>query len=133
MFLDGLKRVSPPDSFLQKSLFLKFRFAKETPMETIAKLIQELNGENRKEIIDSFETTVAENITKVIKETNFFDLPFKNFLNIVSKTHLSEQEDPISFIKTIITKTIQAHPKRKKTLLLLRSLKERDKTNYILN
>ena len=38
----------------------------------IVKLKQEINGENRKEIIDSFEESLAEEITKTTKEKQFF-------------------------------------------------------------
>ena len=41
-------------------------------MKTIVNLINEIKGENRKEIIDSFEETIAEDITKVTKEKQFF-------------------------------------------------------------
>ena len=95
-------------------------------MEAIVHLINEINGENKTEIIGSLEKTIAEDITNVVKEKAFFSLPLKNILTIISKTNLSEQEDPISLIKTIITQTIQAYPKRKKTLLLLHSLKTHD-------
>ena len=63
-------------------------------MKTIVNLKQEIKGKNRKEIIDSFEETIAEDITKATKEKQFFSLPLNNILNIVSKTNLSEQEDP---------------------------------------
>ena len=59
-------------------------------MKTIVNLINEIKGENRKEIIDSFEETIAEDITKATKEKQFFSLPLNNILNIVSKTNLSE-------------------------------------------
>ena len=61
-------------------------------MKTIVNFINETNGENRKDIIDLFEAT---------KEKQFFSLPLNNILNVVSKTNLSEQEDPISLIKTM--------------------------------
>ena len=95
-------------------------------MEAIDKLQQEIKGENRKEIIDSLEETIAEDIIKATKEKQFFSLPLNNILNNVSKTNLSEQEDPISLIKTIITKTIKSRPKRRETLLLLSSIKTND-------
>ena len=95
-------------------------------MKTIDKLQQEIKGENRKEIIDSFEESIAEDIEKATKEKQFFSLPLNNILNIVSKTNLSEQEDPISLIKTIITKTIENHSEEKETLLLLSSIKTND-------
>ena len=85
-----------------------------------------LNGANRKEIIDSFEESIAEDIEKATKEKQFFSLPLNNILNIVSKTILSEHQDPISFIKTIVTKTFENHSKEKETLLLLDSLKTND-------
>ena len=59
-------------------------------MKTIVNLKQEIKGENRKEIINSFEVTIAEEITKVTKEKQFFSLPLNNIFNIVSKTNLSE-------------------------------------------
>ena len=95
-------------------------------MKTIDKLIKEINGENRKELIDSLEGAITEDLTKVIKEKQFFSLPLNNILNIVSKIYLSEQEDPISLIKTIITKTIENHSEEKETLLLLSSIKTND-------
>ena len=54
-------------------------------MNNILNLKNEINGENRKEIIDSIEETIAEDITKATKEKQFFSLPLKNILNIVSK------------------------------------------------
>ena len=50
-------------------------------MKTIVNLKQEINGENRKEIIGSFEESIAEDITKATKEKQFFDLPLNNILN----------------------------------------------------
>ena len=47
-------------------------------MKTIENLKKEIKGENRKEIIDSFEESIAEDITKAIKEKQFFDLPEEN-------------------------------------------------------
>ena len=90
-------------------------------MKAIVDLKQEINGENRKEIINSFGETIAEDITKATKEKEFFSLPLNNILNIVSKTNLSEQEDPISLIKTIITKTMKNHSEETETVLLLSS------------
>ena len=55
------------------------------------------------------EEAITKNITKATKEKQFFSLPLNNILNIVSKTNLSEQEDPISLMKTIITQTIENH------------------------
>ena len=78
-------------------------------MKKIDKLQQEIKGKNRTDVIDFLEESIAEKITKVTKEKQFFSLPINNILNIVSKTNLSEQEDPISLIKTIITKTIENH------------------------
>ena len=95
-------------------------------MKTVTKLINELNGKNRKEIIESFEEYIAEDITKAIKEKTFFDLPLNHILNIVSITNLSEQEDTIPLIKTLITKTIENHSKENETLLLLHSLNTHD-------
>ena len=46
-------------------------------MKIILNLKQEINGENRKEIIDSFEGTIAEDITKATKEKQLFSLPLK--------------------------------------------------------
>ena len=58
-------------------------------------LKQEIKGKNRSDVIDFLEESIAEKITKVTKEKQFFSLPLNNILNIVSKTDLSEQKDPI--------------------------------------
>ena len=75
------------------------------------------------EIINSYEEAIAKDITNSVNDEIFFSLPLNNILSIISKTNLSEQEDPISLIKTIITKTIENHSKEKETLFLLSSLK----------
>ena len=95
-------------------------------MKTIVDLLNEINGERRSNIIESHEELIAEDIEKATKEKQFFSLPLNNILNVVSKTNLSEQEDPISLIKTIITKTLENHSEEKETLLLLDSLKTND-------
>ena len=95
-------------------------------MRTIVKLKNEINGENRRDVIASFEQAIADEITKATKEKAFFSLPLTIILRIISKTELLEQDDPISLIKTIITKTIASHSKEKETILLLPSLKTND-------
>ena len=47
-------------------------------MKTIVNLKQEIKRENRKEMIDSFEESIAEDITKATKEKQFFSLPLNN-------------------------------------------------------
>ena len=72
-------------------------------MKAILDLKNEKNGANRKEIIKSLEESIIEDIETATKLNQFFSFPLNNILNIVSKIDLLEQEDPISFIKTIIT------------------------------
>ena len=92
----------------------------------VKQLVSELTGPGRPKHIALLEESIAEDIEKATKEKQFFSLPLNNILNIVKKTNLSEQEDPISLIKTIITKTIENHSEEKETLLLLDSLKTND-------
>ena len=92
-------------------------------MRAIEYFKKEINGKKRKDAISLLEEILLDDITNTVKEKDFFSLPLSNIFNIVSQTNLSSQEDPISFIKNLITQTIDNHSDEKETLLLLHSLK----------
>ena len=92
-------------------------------MDIIHKLINEINGVNRKDVVDEYESTIAHDVTKVINDENFFSLPLNIILGIVSKTNFVDQSDPISLIKKLVQKTIDSHQNENETILLLNSLK----------
>ena len=95
-------------------------------MNAISRLKNEVNGKNRSDLVRSYEEIIVDNLNDSTKEISFFSLPLNNILRIISKTELTEQEEPISFMKTIITETIKAHSKEKETVLLLPSLNTKD-------
>ena len=92
-------------------------------MEYILKLKNEISGKKRTNFITLYETIIAENIIQAIQQESFFSLPLNNIVNIVSQINFSEQDDPISCIKTIISQTIKNHLEEKETVLLLSSVK----------
>ena len=93
---------------------------------------KEINEENISDVFASIEEIIGEIMksssekTKAGHAKTFFSLPLNNILSVVSKIDLLEQEDPISFIQTIIKQTLTYHPKERETLLLLHSLKVND-------
>ena len=92
-------------------------------MRAIQALKKELNEGKRSDVINVIEELIADDMTKATKDKTFFSLPLNNILNIVSQIIMEKQDDPVSLIKTIITRTIEAHSKEKETLFLLHSLK----------
>ena len=61
-----------------------------------------MNGTNRKEIIDSFEETITEEIEKVISIASFLEYVEENVLIQIIKTHFSQTQHNIISIQRMI-------------------------------
>ena len=66
------------------------------------------------------------NIIHMVEDDSFFQLPLPRILNTVKQLDLTQQDDPISFIKRVIIGTIAKHPNEEQTVLLLSSLKTKN-------
>ena len=92
----------------------------------VDRLFQEIKGENKSTRISRLERKISNVIEETINYKDFFNLPIFNILNIVEKADLTNVDDPIDFIKTFITNTVEKHSNERETLCLLFSFQTQD-------
>ena len=51
----------------------------------VKKMKAEINGKNRKDVIDFLEETLIENFEETYKNEDFFQLPLNNIFSVISK------------------------------------------------
>ena len=85
----------------------------------VKRMKEEINGENRKDAIDLFEEMLIENIEELSNNNDFFHLPLKNILSILTKVDFALISEKIPILKNIAQNTILAHFEEKETLFLL--------------
>ena len=93
--------------------------------EIVEKLEEEINGENKEEIIEESETKLSQKIEELSNNENFFHLPLKNIFSVISKfdfQEFSENEKIIETIRTIVKNIINNHYEEKETILILQYL-----------
>ena len=93
--------------------------------EIVQKLKDEIEEENRKEIVGSYEQQLSKKIDELSKNENFFNLPLKNIFSVISKVdfNLIEENDKImEILQNIIKNTISKHFEEKETILILQTL-----------
>ena len=93
--------------------------------QIVKKLTEEIKKGNRKEVVETYEDLLCENIEKLSKNENFFNLPLKNIFSVVSKVdfNLIEENDKIiEIIQNIIKNLVQKHFEEKETILILQNL-----------
>ena len=89
------------------------------------KLKNEVNGENRSDVVDDLEGILSKNVEELTKNKFFFHLPLKNIFSIISKSHsnsIDENGDGFENLLNIIRGTINAHHNEKETLLILQNI-----------
>ena len=69
--------------------------------EIVKKLEEEIKGENRKDLINEYETKLCKEIIELSKNSNFFKLPLKNIFSVISKVDFSEIEENDKVIETL--------------------------------
>ena len=92
---------------------------------TVAKITEEINGENRKDVIDALEKALVENFDEISKKQEFFHLPLANIFSFISKIQfnpLNEEANNINALKNFVLGIINAHFEEKTTLLILQNM-----------
>ena len=100
---------------------------------TIKAFSEEIKGEKRKEIIDSLENLLIQNIAEISNFEPFFQLPLANIFSIISKVDFSLMNDKINILKILqnfVQNSIKIHSEEKETILLLQNI---DITNLPLS
>ena len=85
-------------------------------MSQIDTLVNKLNTSRNPDAIISM---LAENAEDLCESKIFFKLPIENILLVVNKIEASSVDNFVEVAKSIIRKTIRAHPRDPSTLLLL--------------
>ena len=88
----------------------------------VKKIIDEINGRNRKETIDAIESALSENVEDLLNDDSFFKLPLTNIFSVFSKidfNYFDESINAFDVLQNIIKNVIKAHNEEKETLLLL--------------
>ena len=89
------------------------------------KKLEEVNGKNDETVIKSYEIELSKNIEELSNNENFFNLPLKSILSIISKVDFSKFPDNIKIkeiIQNIIINLIDKHFNEKETILILQNL-----------
>ena len=96
-------------------------------MESILRNYQdELNGANRKDVLESCEKMLAQNIELLSVNEEFYKLPLTNILIILTQTDFTKLQKPAAVLYNICKYTIGFHGKEDETILLLTVLNTRD-------
>ena len=83
----------------------------------IKKLINAIKENKSEDNINMCVDIIAENIADAVKQTLFYSLPIETISSIVRKSNFSEENDPVSLVKTITERTNKSHGKE--AILLL--------------
>ena len=84
--------------------------------QIVKQLHNELNERNRKEVIDTLEQLLIDNVKELSKNVYFFCLPFKNIFSLISKIQfnsIDESEGRYEILQNMIKNTINAHYEEK--------------------
>ena len=102
-------------------IFIKlFKKRKMEVEEIIHKLEEEINSNNRKDVVDELETRLSEHANELSTNDSFFKLSLKCIISIFAKIEF--EKNSLEILKNMITKTIEAHSEEKETILLLRNV-----------
>ena len=88
----------------------------------IKELEDELNQENRSDLIKEYEELLSDNIEEISNRKSFFKLPLKNILSIVSNVNFYAFSNCVQIMKNIIKNTISAHKEEKETIYLIQNM-----------
>ena len=90
--------------------------------QILIKLENEIKGECKKEVINTYEDLLSEEIEELSTNDFFFHLPLNNIFSVISKVDFSEIEEndkTIEIIQNIIKNIINKHFEEKETILIL--------------
>ena len=97
--------------------------------QTVDRLINEINGRNRKDVVDCLEGKLSENIEELSKNKRFFQLPLKHIFSVISRVDFdtvdeneNENVDKFDVLQNIIENTIHLHNEEKEKLLILQNI-----------
>ena len=93
----------------------------------IKKILKEIEGENKKDIIKSYEEIIIEDIDEAIQNPLFSQLPVKNLLSIISQVDFTDRD--IRILKDAIRIMITNHKNEEATIQLLHQLKKENLPN----
>ena len=87
----------------------------------IDKLLIEINGRNKKDVVQELQDNLVNCVSELSQNENFYKLPLINIFAIISQIDLSSlnKSDALALIYNIIQNTIKTHNSEKETLLLL--------------
>ena len=88
-------------------------------MSELRKLISAIENKKTQEMIESYESVIADSIMKYIKEDSLYSLPLSSLIRIVSQINLEIDDQYPSVIADIVQKTILKHPHEKEVLFFL--------------
>ena len=84
---------------------------------------EEIQGKNRKDLINRFEEILIENVEDLSKNEDFFQFPLENIFSIISKVDFNktcqEKGNNYEILKNLIQNTIKFHYEEKETIMLL--------------
>ena len=88
----------------------------------VQKLEEEIRGKNRKDVINELEKIISENIEKLSKNEEFYNLPLNNIFSVISKVDfdlIEDNEKIIESIQNIVNNIMKTHLIEKETVLIL--------------
>ena len=95
-------------------------------IQIVKRLSEEIDGQNRKEIIELLEEQLSDNIEELSKNEIFFNLPLKNILSVISKVDfisIGNDGYVLEILQNIIKHIISAHFEEKETILILQNIR----------
>ena len=94
--------------------------------QIVRKLEEEIKGENRKYLINEYETNLSKEIEKLSNNEEIFNLPLNNIFSVISQVNFQETEDEhdkiIEYIHNIIRNINKTHFEEKETILILQNI-----------
>ena len=93
--------------------------------QIVQKLNEEINGNNRKERIETYEELLSENAKELSKNEDFFKFPLNHIFSVISNINfneIDEKDKTVETIQNIIKNLIQKHFDEKETILILQKL-----------
>ena len=95
----------------------------------VEKLREEINQKKRKDVIDTLEERLIENIDQLLTNDDFFHLPLVNIFSVLSKIDFMDIDNAFIILQNFIQKTVKSHFEEKETILIFQSI---DTTNISL-
>ena len=93
--------------------------------QIVDKLRKEISTENRKDVIYNLEEILSENFKELSVIENFFQLPLKYILSVISKISfdsIDESDNIFEILQNFVKNTIASHFNEKETIMLLQNI-----------